>query len=243
MNDFMEFTQTLKECTAGAHHMVLHLPQSSCRRDPTQVGIDRPIKADRKFGNEAMIEDLLIPHLKHYLRPAEETNPKQQRAARAALFFVSDRQSMAASPLCHGGITVADPTAPKRMLSNPKSVRRSWMRKQKHLDDPIAQMGQLKTDNSQIAKRINAARQHLMKEDSENMILRTQVMELTERLQSLNSVLYAVEEINGLAMDILEIPDPLMRPWQKFIAKKPIPTNLKINGQGQRQIGSTMTDW
>ncbi|KAL5996392.1 hypothetical protein ACLOJK_026470 [Asimina triloba] len=110
----------------------------------------------------------------------------------------------------------------KRMLSNRESARRSRMRKQKHLDDLIAQVGQLKTDNGQIASRINAAMQHLMKVDSENMILRTQVMELTERLQSLNSVLHAMEEISGLAMDIPEIPDPLMRPWQLPCPSQPI---------------------
>lgn len=110
----------------------------------------------------------------------------------------------------------------KRMLSNRESARRSRMKKQKHLDDLITQASQLKTENSQIMTRVNVATQHFMKMESENMILRTQLTELTERLQSLNSVLQIIGEINGLAMDIPEIPDPLLKPWQLPCPSQPI---------------------
>ncbi|XP_077240372.1 bZIP transcription factor 53-like [Tasmannia lanceolata] len=110
----------------------------------------------------------------------------------------------------------------RRMLSNRESARRSRMRKQKHMDDLISQINQLKTENNQIVMQVNFAIQQYMKVDAENTILRTQVMELTERLKSLNSVLYIMEEISGLAMDIPEIPDPLMRPWQLPCPSQPI---------------------
>ncbi|CAA6654401.1 unnamed protein product [Spirodela intermedia] len=90
----------------------------------------------------------------------------------------------------------------RRMESNRESARRSRMRKQQHLDELIKQAAQLDEEN-QFAKL-----------DLENAILGARVMELTERLQSLNSVLYMVEEFSGVAMDIPEIPDPLLKPWQ-----------------------------
>lgn len=96
------------------------------------------------------------------------------------------------------------------------------MRKQKHLDDLITQVAQLKTENSQIMNRVEVATQHYTQMESENMILRTQVMELTDRLHSLNSVLHIMEEVSGLAMDIPEIPDPLLRPWQLPCPSLPI---------------------
>lgn len=96
------------------------------------------------------------------------------------------------------------------------------MRKQKHLDDLINQATQLKAENSQIMTRVNIATQHYAAIESENTILRTQVMELTERLQSLNSVLHLMEEVSGMAMDIPEIPDPLLRPWQLPCPSQPI---------------------
>lgn len=102
------------------------------------------------------------------------------------------------------------------------------MRKQKHLDELITQVTQLQTENSQIMTRVDVATQHYMKMDSENIILRTQVMELTERLQSLNSCLLIVEEVSGMAMDIPEIPDPLMRPWQLPCPSYPIMASVDV---------------
>ncbi|XP_058082587.1 bZIP transcription factor 53 [Magnolia sinica] len=117
---------------------------------------------------------------------------------------------------------VVDQRKQRRMISNRESARRSRMRKQKHLDDLLTQVTQLKTENNQISKRVDFATQHFLNLDSENTILRTQVMELTDRLQSLNSVLHIMEEVSGLSMDIPEIPDPLLRPWQLPCPSQPI---------------------
>lgn len=126
---------------------------------------------------------------------------------------------------------VMDQRKQRRMLSNRESARRSRMRKQKHLDDLMNQVTQLKAENSQIMTRVNIATQHYAAMEAENSILRTQMMELTERLQSLNSVLHMMEEISGMAMDIPEIPDPLLRPWQIPCPSLPIMASADINFQ------------
>ncbi|KAL5983552.1 hypothetical protein ACLOJK_017639 [Asimina triloba] len=117
---------------------------------------------------------------------------------------------------------VVDQRKKRRMISNRESARRSRMRKQQHLDDLLTQVSQLKAENSQIVTRVEFATQQFVQLDSENTILRTQVMELTDRLQSLNSVLHIMEEVSGLSMDIPEIPDPLLRPWQLPCPSLPI---------------------
>lgn len=100
------------------------------------------------------------------------------------------------------------------MVSNRDSARRSRFRKQQHLDEIVNQVALLKNENEQIEMKINMHTNHYLKLESENTILRTQIMELTDRLQSMNSVLQFVEEFSGVAMDIPEIPDPLLKPWQ-----------------------------
>ncbi|WOL15990.1 hypothetical protein Cni_G24772 [Canna indica] len=110
----------------------------------------------------------------------------------------------------------------KRMLSNRESARRSRMRKQQHLDELITQQAQLQSQNNQIAMQIDRVSQQYIKVDSDNAILRAQVNELTERLQSMNSVLRRVVEVSGMHMDIPEIPDPLLKPWQLPCATQPI---------------------
>ncbi|PQM35717.1 bZIP transcription factor 53-like [Prunus yedoensis var. nudiflora] len=50
----------------------------------------------------------------------------------------------------------------KRMISNRESARRSRMRKQKHLDDLMAQMAELKKENNQIITSVNITSQHYM---------------------------------------------------------------------------------
>ncbi|CAL9781081.1 unnamed protein product [Musa acuminata subsp. burmannicoides] len=116
----------------------------------------------------------------------------------------------------------------KRMLSNRESARRSRMRKQQHLDDLINQAEQLKNQNSQIDVQINLATQQYVKVESENAILRAQLSELTERLHSINSVLRFIEEVSGMAMDIPEIPDPLLKPLQLPRAAQPIMANADM---------------
>jgi len=110
----------------------------------------------------------------------------------------------------------------KRMISNRESARRSRMRKQQHLGDLIKQIAQLKEENAKITMQLNLYTEQYLKVEGDNTILRTQVMELTERLRSLNSVLLFIEEFSGIEMDIPEIPDPLLKPWQLPCPAQPI---------------------
>lgn len=96
------------------------------------------------------------------------------------------------------------------------------MKKQQRLDDLINQAAQLRNENEQIVMQVNLITQQYAELETENSVLRAQVMELTERLQSLNSVLHIFEEVSGMAMDIPEIPDPLLRPWQLPCPAQPI---------------------
>ncbi|KAJ4809848.1 BZIP transcription factor [Rhynchospora pubera] len=76
----------------------------------------------------------------------------------------------------------------KRMLSNRESARQSRMRKQKHLDDLTAQVDQLKKENGQIVRALNVTTQSYFAVEAENSVLRTQHLELRNRLQSLNEI-------------------------------------------------------
>lgn len=110
----------------------------------------------------------------------------------------------------------------KRMLSNRESARRSRIRKQKQLEDLVNEVSALQKDNSQLSEKINVTTQRYAEMECANNVLRAQAMELTERLRSLNSVLHIVEEVSGYAVDIPEIPDPLMKPWQIPCPVQPI---------------------
>ncbi|CAL1353559.1 unnamed protein product [Linum trigynum] len=77
----------------------------------------------------------------------------------------------------------------KRMVSNRESARRSRERKQKHLDDLTAQVAQLTEENGQILTSINITTQHFLSLEADNSILRAQVGELSNRLDSLNDIL------------------------------------------------------
>lgn len=110
----------------------------------------------------------------------------------------------------------------KRMESNRESARRSRLRKQQHLDELINQAARLKSENGRAAAQIAAYEQQLAGLDSENAVLGARVGELTERLRSLNSVLRLIEEFSGADMDIPELPDPLLEPWQLPCPSQPI---------------------
>lgn len=123
---------------------------------------------------------------------------------------------------------IMDERKRKRMLSNRESARRSRMRKQQHLDDLLSQVARLKEENSQILMRVNLFTEQHARLDSENTVLRTQVMELTDRLRSVNSVLRIVEELSGMAMDIPEIPEPILKPWQLPCPTQPIMASANV---------------
>ncbi|GLT42818.1 hypothetical protein SLA2020_168000 [Shorea laevis] len=77
----------------------------------------------------------------------------------------------------------------KRMISNRESARRSRMKKQKHLNDLMAQVAQLTEENHQIISSINITTQLFGNIEAENSVLRARAGELTHRLQSLNEIL------------------------------------------------------
>ncbi|KAL3538993.1 hypothetical protein ACH5RR_002359 [Cinchona calisaya] len=77
----------------------------------------------------------------------------------------------------------------KRMISNRESARRSRMRKQKHLDDLMAQVAHLRKENNQIITTMNVTTQQYLNVEAENSVLRAQVAELSHRLQSLNQII------------------------------------------------------
>jgi len=118
----------------------------------------------------------------------------------------------------------------KRMTSNRESARRSRQRKQQHLEELVAQTAQLKEENAQMSMQANMIAERFLTLDSENAVLRAQLMELTERLQSVNSVLRVMEEFSGMDMDIQDAPDPLMRPCQILCPTQPIVASAYMFG-------------
>ncbi|XP_078431934.1 G-box binding factor 6 [Wolffia australiana] len=77
----------------------------------------------------------------------------------------------------------------KRMLSNRESARRSRLRKQKHLDDMVALVAQLRRENSQILTSYNVITQQLVAIVTENSVLKSQATELSHRLQSVMEII------------------------------------------------------
>jgi len=65
---------------------------------------------------------------------------------------------------------VMDQRKRKRMLS--KSARSSRMRKQKLLDDPTAQVADLRRENVQILQTISVTAQQFINVDAKNSVLR-----------------------------------------------------------------------
>ena len=76
------------------------------------------------------------------------------------------------------------------------------MRKQKHLDDLMAQMTQLRKENHQIITRINITTQHYLNVEADNSVLRAEANELNHRLQSLNEIISLVNGSNCGYFDV-----------------------------------------
>ncbi|CAJ2675638.1 unnamed protein product [Trifolium pratense] len=77
----------------------------------------------------------------------------------------------------------------KRKQSNRESARRSRMRKQKHMDDLMVEVERLRNENNEIMTRMNMTTQHYLKIEAENCVLSAQMVELNQRLQSLNDII------------------------------------------------------
>ncbi|URD74417.1 ocs element-binding factor 1 [Musa troglodytarum] len=84
----------------------------------------------------------------------------------------------------------------KRKRSNRESARRSRMRKQKHLDGLTAQIGQLRKENSQM-------------------------VELRNRLQSLNDILHCLKAKFSIGSGPM-INDNFINPWNLMRMNQPI---------------------
>ncbi|KAI3762809.1 hypothetical protein L1987_53250 [Smallanthus sonchifolius] len=93
------------------------------------------------------------------------------------------------SPLVDG---LVDDRKRKRMESNRESARRSRMRKQKHIDDLKAEVSRMKNDNDQIRATITVTTQRFVEIEAENSVLRAQLSELSQRLDSLNGILSSI---------------------------------------------------
>lgn len=117
----------------------------------------------------------------------------------------------------------------KRMLSNRESARRSRMRKQKHLDDLMAQAAQLRKENSQIITSMNVTTQHYFNIEAENSVLRAQFSELSNRLQYLVEIISFLNTSNGgfesgepWTLPEPTTPDSLMNPLSLLYLSQPI---------------------
>ncbi|OAY52327.1 bZIP transcription factor 11 [Manihot esculenta] len=96
----------------------------------------------------------------------------------------------------------------KRMISNRESARRSRMRKQKHLDDLMTQVAQLRKENHQLITSINITSQHYLNVEADNSILKAQISELSHRLQSLNEIISFLSASNGVYGDSSSFDEP-----------------------------------
>ncbi|KAE9593348.1 hypothetical protein Lal_00029276 [Lupinus albus] len=95
-------------------------------------------------------------------------------------------------------VALMDQRKRKRMLSNRESARRSRMRKQKHLDDLVSQVDQLRKENQQILTSVNITTQQYMSVEAENSVLRAQMGELSHRLESLNEIIDYLNASTGV---------------------------------------------
>jgi bZIP transcription factor len=77
----------------------------------------------------------------------------------------------------------------RRKESNRESARRSRMRKQMHVDGMAEQVASLRAENYKMLVMLERATIGFLTIESENSVLRTQVLELQSRLRSLNDII------------------------------------------------------
>ncbi|KAL3844724.1 hypothetical protein ACJIZ3_002127 [Penstemon smallii] len=123
----------------------------------------------------------------------------------------------------------------KRMISNRESARRSRVRKQKHLDDLMSQVSQLRAENNHILCNMNLVNQLCLNIESENSVLRAQLFELNHRLQALNDIISWMNSSNKMISTggVVEINDQInygdyhdhmvnINPWSLVHFNEPI---------------------
>lgn len=76
----------------------------------------------------------------------------------------------------------------RRMESNRRSAKVSRLRKQKHLDDLNSQVNQLTRENQQLITALNITAQSYAAAEAQNLVMRTQLMELESRLCALREI-------------------------------------------------------
>jgi DNA repair exonuclease SbcCD ATPase subunit len=121
----------------------------------------------------------------------------------------------------------------KRMISNRESARRSRMRKQKHLDDLVSQVAQLRKENQQILTSVNLTTQQFLSVEAENSVLRAQMGELSHRLESLNEiiqVLNANNNANGVfgSNNFVEQSNSFFNPFNMAYLNQPIMASADV---------------
>ncbi|KAK4274797.1 hypothetical protein QN277_017972 [Acacia crassicarpa] len=77
----------------------------------------------------------------------------------------------------------------KRKEANRLSARQSRKRKQKYMDDMVTQVVELRRENTELVAGLNTVMQMCQNVESENSILRAQMVELTHTLRSLNHII------------------------------------------------------
>lgn len=102
------------------------------------------------------------------------------------------------------------------------------MKKQKQLEDLVSETSKLQMENNQLKQNIDVSYQRYVEIESANNVLRAQASELTDRLRSLNSVLQLIEEVNGFTLDIPEIPDSFLEPWQIPCPVQPVMASAEM---------------
>lgn len=63
------------------------------------------------------------------------------------------------------------------------------MRKQQHLDELRAQIVQLRAENNHILSKFNLTSQHYVQLEEQNRVLRSQAIDLYQKLQAVTSML------------------------------------------------------
>ncbi|XP_059439571.1 bZIP transcription factor 11-like [Corylus avellana] len=123
---------------------------------------------------------------------------------------------------------VMDQRKRKRMLSNRESARRSRIRKQNHVDDLTAQACELTKENNQILTSMNMASQLYLNIEAENSILRAQMAELSQRLESLNGIINYMTSTNTTIFQTDNQDTPIQE-YDSFMINNPWSSSLYLN--------------
>uniref|UniRef100_A0A5B7AU47 Putative ocs element-binding factor 1-like n=1 Tax=Davidia involucrata TaxID=16924 RepID=A0A5B7AU47_DAVIN len=108
----------------------------------------------------------------------------------------------------------------KRMISNRESAKRSRMRKELHMKDLNNEISNFKNSRNKIVQEINTVGRLYGAVEAENQILRAELDELRNKLESLEIILSYVRGVSGCSMDITQ--DFLLKPWQALRQSVPL---------------------